>query len=134
MIPFQTWLLQILGYCQFVADAVAVRRAWIERDFSSTSVTDFEELYEQIFDDLDSNNVEKELVKYFPADLAVRRAVSEFLDAIRVVDSCRESSVQLRDPECLLKSDEWLRLIAAADQVLQQIDKKSIREIDGGDH
>ena len=48
MIAFQIWLPQILGYCDFLCDDLALRRAWVNHDMAKTSVTGFEELYEQI--------------------------------------------------------------------------------------
>jgi hypothetical protein len=119
MIKFQTWLSQIVGYCQFIVDTVGLRRAWINQNFSHTSVTNFDELYEQIFDDLDSDNIEKELAVYLGRDTAATRAVSEFLESIRVVDNQRETDMQLSDPRCLLQSEEWLRVVRAAEQVVE---------------
>lgn len=117
MIHFQIWLLQIVGYCQFVTDTVGLRRAWIDRNFSRTSVTNFDELYEQIFDDLDSDNFENELAVHLP-DVTARKAVSEFLDSIRVVDQRREVNMKLDDPKNLLQSDEWRCVVKAAERIV----------------
>ncbi len=116
MIPFQTWLSQILGYCRFVTDTVGLWRAWVNGDFSHTSVTGFDELYEQIFDDLDSDSIEIG-AEYLAEDLAAREALSTFLNAVRSADKSREINLELISPENLLRSDEWNRVVKAAEKV-----------------
>ncbi len=44
-------------------------------DYSKTSITSFDELYEQIFDDLDSDVLEKDLSIYMSDDSEVREAL-----------------------------------------------------------
>jgi len=85
MIEFTTWLRQILRYCEFIAMDGAVRSAWIDHDYSHTSITDFDELYEQLFDDLDSDLFLEGLPNLLP-DVHCQRAIREFLLAIKAVD------------------------------------------------
>lgn len=117
MIPFQTWLTQIVEYGRFIADSLGVRRAWVEGDLSRTSVTDFDELYEQVFDDLDSDTFEEELGVHLPTDDAARQVLKEFLGELRFIDSVRSRDGKLRSPATLLGSDEWSRLVETARRV-----------------
>lgn len=118
MIPYPTWLSQILGYCHFVTDSVGVRRAWIDGDFTRTSVTDFDELYEQIFDDLDSDAFERELATYLVEDKRAIGALCSFFDAIRGADVARKKEAGLRNSKNLLRSEEWFLIVSAAEKVL----------------
>lgn len=118
MIPFQSWLSQITGYCRFVTDEVSLRRAWIDGDFTQTSVTDFDELYEQIFDDLDSDVCEESLIEWFPDDLIVRDSVSAFLNALRDVNQSIDGSNEPLRHEYLLRSSGWHRVVCAAESVV----------------
>ena len=125
MIDLQTWLPQIVGYCEFIADAVGTRRAWIQQNFELTSATGFDELYEQIFDDLDSDNFEKELVSVLP-DIALRKAISQFLEALRSVNFCHETDVKFESPKFLFQSNEWQGVVRTAVNVLH-LDEKDAR-------
>lgn len=117
MIPFQTWLSQIVGYCHFVADALAVRRAWISEDYSQTSLTDFDELYEQIFEDLDSDELEKQLSANLQHEPEAQELIRAFLQQVRVVNARRDSDPALRSSAELIESSEWGRLVAIARSV-----------------
>lgn len=117
MIPFHTWLTQIVEYSRFISSALSVRRAWIEADYSKTSVTDFDELYEQVFDDLDSDVIEQELGSHFPTSDSKRQALAAFLEELRVVDIKRSVDSRLKSPAALLASNEWSRLVEAARRV-----------------
>lgn len=117
MIPFQTWLTQIVEYSRFIADTLGVRRAWIEGDHSKTSVTDFDELYEQIFDDLDSDTFEEELDAHLPNDEVARQVLKAFLGELRSIDFVRSCDKKLKSPSALLGSDEWSQVVVKARRV-----------------
>lgn len=117
VIPFQTWLSQIVGYCHLVADSLGVRRAWVNGDCSLTSVSSFDELYEQIFDDLDSDAMEQELSDYLPNDPEARTEIAAFLQAIRAINAQLGHDQRLNSTVGLLNSTEWGRLIEAARRV-----------------
>lgn len=117
MIPFQTWFTQIVGYCHFITDALSVRRAWVEGDHSRTSVSDFEELYEQIFDDLDSDAFEQELDTCLPSDPSSREMLTAFLHELRSIDTLRSQNKTLCSAAELLRSNEWERLVEVARRI-----------------
>ncbi len=129
VIPFRTWLSQIVGYCQFVADDFAVRRAWMNGDYSKTSITSFDELYEQIFDDLDSDVLEKDLSIYMSDDSEVREALAAFLEQIRYINTQREHNRELSSTAELLASKDWVRLVEIARRVVLH---SSFSRIGGG--
>lgn len=117
MINFHTWLSQIIKYCAFIADRPGLLEAWINRDFSHTSVTDFDELYEQIFDDLDSDTFDAQLETHLSTHTAARESLSRFLGTLRKVNQLREQHTDLRNPHTLLQSAEWDEVENAARQV-----------------
>ena len=117
MIDLETWLPQIVTTCELVASSDAFTRTWLEGNRVITSIIDFEELYEQIFGDLDSDAC---LVKFGKTiDDETCEAVSVFLASLRVVDAKREADSELRDhPVLLLKSEEWRNASQAARAVI----------------
>jgi hypothetical protein len=121
MIPFDTWLSQILNYCRFVLDTVGLRRAWVEGDALRTSVTGFDELYEQIFDDLDSDGMERQLAMQMSNDPAARQALSGFLESLRSVGGLRLSRPELQSAAALMRSAEWQNVERAARTVLLEV-------------
>lgn len=116
MIEFRTWLPQIVGYCEFVIDDVGVRQAWVNHDFSKTSVTNFDELYEQIFDDLDGENFVANLHRYLPHSERMRNAIAGFFASLRGVDSSRNTLD-------ILDSDQWQLVRTSALAVLEEQSK-----------
>jgi hypothetical protein len=118
MISFQTWLSQIVGYCQFIVDESGVRKSWIEGDFSQTSVTGFDELYEQVFDDLDSDDCEKMMISNLSDFPLKAGAVSGFLSELRRINLIIENNEDLQPADALLSSSEWRRVVVSAEMVL----------------
>ena len=106
--------MQIVEYSRFIIDDLSVRRAWVEGDFSRTSVTGVDELYEQIFDDLDSDALERELGTHFADDASKGLALTAFLEKLRAVDTARSNDKRLMSPTVLLRSTEWSELVQAA--------------------
>jgi hypothetical protein len=118
MISFQTWLSQIIGYCQFIVDELGIRKSWVDGDFSQTSVTGFDELYEQVFDDLDSDACEKMMISNLSEFPLKADAVSRFLSEMRRINLIIESNEGLQSPDVLLSSSEWRRVVVSAEMVL----------------
>ena len=124
MIDFKTWLLQIMGYCEFVVDDVALRQAWVNRDFSETSVTNFDELYEQVFDDLDADRFAVNLATYMPNAAPARTAVAAFLTSLKEMDQTRSENPELLNSSVLLDSGQWQRVRSSALIALEFFDPK----------
>jgi hypothetical protein len=124
MIDFKIWLPQIIGYCEFVADEVKLRRAWINRDFSATSVTDFDELYEQVFDDLDADRFAADLDVLLPNSQRARAAISAFLASLKEVDRTRSKCPALLNAPALLDSVQWRQVRIAALAALDVVGHK----------
>ena len=80
---------------------------------------DFDELYEQLFDDLDSDEFEKRLPQLFVANPEYSTCMSGFLAAVRAVDESITTSPTLRDPGNLLESRVWAALREASRRVLE---------------
>ena len=121
MIEFhETWLPQIIRYCELISDLRILRRAWVtEREIIITSATGFDELYEQIFDDLDSDLFQAEIAKNLPDNTELSAAIIAFLETIRDTDSQRSCDKTLMDAQALLDSASWTRTRNAAAAVLR---------------
>jgi hypothetical protein len=114
MIPADRWVEQIVSYAKFVCDRAAVQKAWVWGDCSDTSISNFDELIEQVFDDLDSDEMEKVALTEEHAAAAYSLELRGFLDALRKIDFARSVESRLLDDQVLLQSDRWSLVEAAA--------------------
>lgn len=121
MIELKTWLRQIVGYCEFVVDDMRLRQAWIKRDFSETSVTDFDELYEQIFDDLDASHFAENLHRHLPNSERMATTIADFIATLQEMDRVRMENTDLLDASVLLDSDQWQLVRKSARAVLDVV-------------
>jgi hypothetical protein len=121
MITLDIWLPQILNYCILITDDNAVKRAWFEGNFSDTSVSSFDELYEQIFDDLDSDNFELESVG-LREELV--RSIRGLLRSLHEVDAMIENT-NASQPEDIIVSTQWRDLKIWAASVLLEASKET---------
>jgi hypothetical protein len=108
------WLRQMRNYIRFVANETAVRRVWIDREPGITSVGDFDELFEQVFDDLDADALSPEML----ADDEESQAIVVFLEALRQASDAHPT-VGPADAEAFLASPEWRSLNSAARSALE---------------
>lgn len=122
MISDKVWLSYIRRICAFVLDEKKVRSVWLDKKKGVTSVTGFDELYEQLFDDLDSENKEKELGRIFVGRPDAKKSIIRFLLAIKKIDQLRVSSKQYLDIESLLNSADWTDFQAACRHVLETVE------------
>lgn len=114
MIKVRTWLTQIVRYCEFITNDDAVKKAWIDCDLSDTSVSGFNELYEQIFDDLDSDNFDFES-SGISLDLVTR--IKNFIKCLHELNKTFEDDSSSAD---ILKSKQWTELKRSASAVLSE--------------
>jgi hypothetical protein len=119
MINLQTRLSYIGRISEFVLNREAIFSVWVHRKNGITSVTNFNELYEQLFDDLDMNELERDLPKLEEVDSTTRNRILKFLNVFCRVDKEIEASPSLRDPAALLKSDIWKQFELACRAVLK---------------
>jgi hypothetical protein len=119
MIELATWLSGIGRMSEFIGDDISLRRVWVRGDSSITSIVSYDELYEQLFDDLDSDAFEAELERHLPRDLDARVAINSFLDAIRKFDKIEATDPNMQSPTYLLSSSAWKDVQDAARRVLQ---------------
>ena len=104
------WLPQIVRYAELVADERIFRSAWISGERSETSVTGFDELVEQVFDDLDSE-AQLELAKSaWSSDPELIELVEEFLGGLESVDRIVEGDDLNDRPERIFVLAEWALL------------------------
>jgi hypothetical protein len=105
MLEFKTWFCQIVTTCELVASQDALQRTWISREKSITSITDFGELYEQVFGDLDP----EACLTNFGATMnrETFQAVERFLITINVIDFQIRKEPELQQPERLFVQSIW---------------------------
>jgi hypothetical protein len=104
------WLPQIIAYAEFIEEDGAVRAAWIDGDRSQTSVTDFDELMEQVFGDADAKEQLKLAVVEFGDDAMLVMRLAEFIEGLECVDRVVVDTEIDSDPAKILALPEWLSL------------------------
>jgi hypothetical protein len=120
----RVWLPQILGFASLVADE-RVEADWIRGDTSRTRVASLQELYEQVFEDLDSAAVAAELHRHLPGRVDRQEALASFLRAITHAHLQVEANPRLRDPRRLFATRSWLHLRGAAEALRQAFRERS---------
>jgi len=79
------WLPQIITYAELISTG-QLEREWLGQTTPMTSVTDPDELHEQIFEDIDAENVWAEHRHNSGLPTAAVRAVDGFLTALLAID------------------------------------------------
>ena len=125
MIEFTTWLPQIVGYCKYVVDDLRLQQAWIKHDFSETSVSDFDELYEQVFDDLDACHFAANLHSHLPNSERMATTIADFIETLQEMDRARTENLDLLDAAALLDSDQWQLVRKSAFAVLDAVKQEA---------
>jgi hypothetical protein len=114
----KTWIPQIIAYAEIVSDHDLIYKCWVSDECDSTSVTSMDELYEQIFDDLDSDNLLESAKRGSAAPSDVLEAITGFLDSIKKLDEDEASDDWSGIPERLLASASWQRVVDSAERLL----------------
>jgi hypothetical protein len=110
MIDFKhVWLPQILAYARLISTG-QLEQEWLGYSPRATSVTNPDELYEQVFDDLDAESIWAE--NRLAPDLSTRatEAIDGFLTALQNIDD--------PDAESVVESAAWKRVKEAAQAVV----------------
>ena len=119
MIELQTRLSYIGGISEFILNQDEIRSVWINKKLGITSLMDFDELFVQLFDDLDMEELEREPSDLLSMDAPSRNRILNFLNSVRDVDKAIENDRRLRDPSRLLTSDSWRNLEVACEKALE---------------
>lgn len=124
---FKTWLPQIIGYAQMVADGT-LKNAWETGDKSQTSTYYSGELEEQVFGDLDSDDMRCEMRLRLQHQAALIEAIELFLHSLRCLvmwaDHHMETNVWGRGKtipasvSTIFGSEEWRETAMRAVQLL----------------
>ena len=116
---FRTWLPQIIGYAEMIADEGSLRKAWLRRDLSETSVYYPGELIEQVYGDLDSDNLKLEMAQRLAPHSSLVQAIEQFLHRMVVLDAWADANMDTKawgegkvpaDADYIFRSDEWRKL------------------------
>jgi hypothetical protein len=117
MIHPDIWIPQMVDYADWIASPDQVRRAWIDRDFSETSVTNYDELWEQMFEDLDADGVETQMLAALDAERGA--AIAKFLATLRAADAVFVADRRYWDMATILASDTWRSVENVAEEVVK---------------
>ena len=125
MIDFhRVWLPQILGFATLIADE-GLEADWIRGDTSRTRFASLQELYEQVFEDLESHAIVAELERHLPGRVDRQEALASFLRAVTHAHLQVAANPQLREPRRLFASRSWLHLRGAAEALRQAFRERS---------
>jgi hypothetical protein len=113
MIDFENvWLPQIVSYARLISSG-QLEAEWLGQAASATSVTDPDELYEQVFDDLDADGIWADQRDCNALSADGRQAIECFLQALR--------SIEEADACLLVKSSHWRSVQQAAEAVIADV-------------
>lgn len=113
MIDFKNvWLPQIIHYADLVSSA-QLEAQWLGQIEATTSVTDPDELYEQVFDDLDAETIWAENRHSSGLSAPTVAAIDGFLAALQDIDEA--------DARSVVTSEAWATAKRAADQVVANV-------------
>jgi len=126
MIDFRNvWLPQIIRYAVLIADDKALRSVWISGDHSFTSVTSYDELIEQMFDDLDSEAMWSQHKKELVDHVSLQSSIDAFLHALLTVDK-PFGRKNCTDHAALLSTPLWLQVRETAELVVKCADEARV--------
>jgi hypothetical protein len=117
MIDLEIWLDQVVGYCEFICHKQALRRVWIERDITITSIYAYDELFEQLVGDMHLDS----LVEQFAPKIIDEETIEmlrAFAKAIQRLDAQIDSHSELQSARRLLDSTAWAAFSKSASQVI----------------
>ena len=125
MVDFQrVWLPQILGFASLIADQ-RLEEDWLRGDTSRTRFASLHELYEQVFEDLESEAIVAQLQRHLPGRVDRQEALASFLRAVTHAHLQVAANPALRDPRRLFASRSWLHLRGAAEALRQAFRERS---------
>jgi hypothetical protein len=129
MIDFKDiWLPQIISYAAFIADENTVRDVWISGDQTITSATSYDELYEQVFGDLDSKAIWKDHKKELSDKANLQLSIDDFLNNFLLVDA-QFGKRNCTDHAALLMTPLWKQLRQTARKVIERADEEGLGQV-----
>jgi hypothetical protein len=109
----EIWIPQIIAYSRIVICREKLRECWVYKRCLDTSVTSFDELIEQIFDDLDSVNIIGEPLERAGVVSDLKDALRGFVRSLGNVDAAADSGAVSGEASKLLESSLWQEVINA---------------------
>lgn len=108
----EVWLPQIVSYARLISSG-QLEAEWLGLQVASTSVTDLDELREQVFDDLDAEGIWAEWRDRNGRSAIARHAIDCFLQAL--------GEIAQSDARLLVQTDDWERVKQAARAVVSDV-------------
>ena len=113
MIDFeQVWLPQIVQYARLISTG-QLENEWLGRAAATTSVTDPDELHEQVFDDLDADGIWSDSRDKSGLPRTAVDAIDRFLAALRNMDES--------DARRVVASAAWANAKEAGEAVVTSV-------------
>lgn len=109
----KVWLPQVILYAHFISNRNEVRTIWIVGDHSRDSVTDFDELITQVFDDLCADEMVGEPLEKSSVPKKAKSLVRDFIDKLDDLDKLDRASEGL-SPTDLVNLPQWAKLEESA--------------------
>ena len=106
------WLPQILGFAAIIADG-ELEAAWLHPS-RHARLASFDELYQQVFEDLEAEAMLPRLRAHLPGQVERQEAIATFLRAIAHLHLQVEADPALRAPRRLVATTSWTHLRGAA--------------------
>lgn len=114
MIKLEVWIDGIYSTAELVAEDGLFERVWLKNDTSITSITEPDELFEQIFDGLDADAFEKSEEFKHQLDYSQQSKISLFLQELRKLEEFIKTHNLNDEPLNVLSSLLWAELKIAA--------------------
>jgi hypothetical protein len=118
VVDFEYWLDGLVGTCELICKETTLRQVGIDGDENITSIYDYNELDEQLVDDLQIDSWVQEFTARID-DAAMVQALLAFSGALHKLDQAIDALPALQSPEILLNSSHWSAFRQSASGVVE---------------
>ena len=123
MIELSVWLENVIGTCDLIHKNNLLEKVWLDKSADITSITEPDELFEQIFHDLDADNFEHSPEFVNNCEKSLKESIIKFLESLRVFEKLVDDDLDLIKLKILLAKEEWHNVKIAAEYVVTTSDK-----------
>lgn len=110
------WIVNLVSTCQFIINSELVEKVWAGKNYSISSIHNFDELYVQILDDMafESAIVDFEALR---ENIDAQTPFRNFLTSLKRVNSVIEAHDIAEEPNRIFQLEEW-KLFREASQMI----------------
>ncbi len=117
-IKFPIWIDGIVGNARVIADRKTLKRVWINHEGGLTSITSFDEAYEQLFDDLDALTYVEAYSEEAGLSKEQGQSVREYIESFRDFDDQMFVRNGVLNVEAMLNSSAWAEIETKAQKLV----------------